>query len=200
MRREGVYSSLLSNWRKQGSASPAKRGRPANPEAAENARLRKENERLERKLAKAEHTRGKKSARALADDRRREHRGRGAIEPVVTELADAIGARAACTVLGISRATMYRRAAPVPTLPLQRARRSPRRLSDAERQTLLDAGCYRASISTWYRALHAAAGETRERRRQATHPARVKPELAQFAIGRKKQTISRPCESSRCAV
>ena len=56
MRREGVYSSLLSNWRKQVSASPAKRGRPANPEAAENARLRKENQRLERKLAKAEHT------------------------------------------------------------------------------------------------------------------------------------------------
>ena len=42
--------------------------------------------------------------------------------------------------------------------------------------TLLDEGCYRASISTWYRVLH-AAGETRERRRQATHPARVKPEL-----------------------
>ena len=56
MRREGAYSSLLSNWRKQVRASPAKRGGPANPEAAENARLRKENERLERKLAKAEHT------------------------------------------------------------------------------------------------------------------------------------------------
>jgi len=56
MRREGVYSALISNWRKQVSAPPAKRGRPANPEAAENARLRKENERLERKLAKAEHT------------------------------------------------------------------------------------------------------------------------------------------------
>ena len=53
MRREGVYSSLLSNWRKQASEPPAKRGRPANPEAAENARLRKENQRLERKLAKA---------------------------------------------------------------------------------------------------------------------------------------------------
>ena len=45
-----------------------------------------------------------------------------------------------------------------------------------ERHALLDEGCYRASISTWYRVLH-AAGETRERRRQATHPARVKPEL-----------------------
>ena len=100
-------------------------------------------------------------------------------------------------MLRISRATMYRRAAPVSTPPLQRLRRSPRRLSDAGRQTLLDTahserfadasvrqiygalldeGCYRASTSTWYRVLH-AAGETRERRRQATHPAGVKPEL-----------------------
>lgn len=42
--------------------------------------------------------------------------------------------------------------------------------------TLLDEGRYFASISTWYRVLR-AAGETRERRRQATHPAHVKPEL-----------------------
>lgn len=57
MRREGVYSSLLSNWRKQlASGPPAKRGRPANPEAAENARLRKEVERLQRRLEKSERT------------------------------------------------------------------------------------------------------------------------------------------------
>lgn len=56
MRREGVYSSLLSNWRKQLTGPPAKRGRPANPEAAENARLRKENDRLQRRLEKSERT------------------------------------------------------------------------------------------------------------------------------------------------
>lgn len=57
LRREGVYSSLLSNWRKQlAGGAPAKRGRPANPLTAENARLRRENERLERKLAKTEYT------------------------------------------------------------------------------------------------------------------------------------------------
>ena len=98
---------------------------------------------------------------------------------------------------------MYRRAASVSTPPLQRLRRSPRRLSGAERQTLLDTahyerfadasvrqiygtlldeGCYRASISTWYRVLR-AAGETRERRRQATYPARVKPELVAVKPG-----------------
>jgi putative transposase len=41
---------------------------------------------------------------------------------------------------------------------------------------LLDEGTYLASVSTMYRILH-AHGEVRERRRQATHPARVKPEL-----------------------
>ena len=58
MRREGVYSSLISNWRRQlaDGAAPKKRGRPANPEAAEVARLRRENERLQRCLDKSERT------------------------------------------------------------------------------------------------------------------------------------------------
>ena len=38
-RREGVYGSLLSNWRKElAQAKPSKRGRPANRLATENAR------------------------------------------------------------------------------------------------------------------------------------------------------------------
>jgi putative transposase len=41
---------------------------------------------------------------------------------------------------------------------------------------LLDEGMYLASTSTMYRILH-GEGEVSERRRQATHPARVKPEL-----------------------
>ena len=41
---------------------------------------------------------------------------------------------------------------------------------------LLDEGRYLGSISTFYRLLR-RAGETRERRRQAVHPAAVKPEL-----------------------
>jgi transposase InsO family protein len=42
--------------------------------------------------------------------------------------------------------------------------------------TLLDEGCYLGSVRTMYRLLAATAG-TRERRRQLTHPAYVKPEL-----------------------
>ena len=41
---------------------------------------------------------------------------------------------------------------------------------------LLDEGTYLCSVSTMYRLLR-ARGEVRERRAQATHPARVKPEL-----------------------
>lgn len=98
---------------------------------------------------------------------------------------------------------MQRREKP-PAAPLSRRRgMAPRRLGDGERQaildtahsarfadlsareiyaTLLDEGRYLGSISTWYRVLR-AAGETRERRRQATHPARVKPELVASAPG-----------------
>ena len=43
--------------------------------------------------------------------------------------------------------------------------------------TLLDEGTYLGSVSTFYRVLR-EAGENRERRAQATHPAAVKPELA----------------------
>src|SRR5258705_2855927 len=46
--------------------------------------------------------------------------------------------------------------------------------------TLLDEGTYLGSVSTFYRVLRAAS-ESRERRRQATHPATVKPELAATA-------------------
>jgi len=57
MRAEGVYSSLLANWRKQlAGGAPPKRGRPANPEAVENTKLRAENERLRRRLEKSERT------------------------------------------------------------------------------------------------------------------------------------------------
>jgi putative transposase len=44
------------------------------------------------------------------------------------------------------------------------------------RATLLDEGVYLCSIRTMYRLL-AAAGQTGDRRRQATHPPRVRPEL-----------------------
>lgn len=63
LRREGLYSSLLSTWRRQrdegvlAGLAPKRRGRkakPKNPLADENARLQRENDRLKEKLRQAE--------------------------------------------------------------------------------------------------------------------------------------------------
>jgi len=63
LRREGLYSSLLSTWRKQrdegvlAGLTPKRRGRkakPKNPLTEEMARLERENERLKTKLRQAE--------------------------------------------------------------------------------------------------------------------------------------------------
>lgn len=60
LRREGLYTSHLDKWRAQraqgtlAGLTPKKRGRKPNPEAAENARLRRELERVERKVQRAE--------------------------------------------------------------------------------------------------------------------------------------------------
>lgn len=56
-RRERVYSSLLSSWRRQRSSGKpltARRGPKPDPEAAEVTRLQKRNAALEHRLAKAE--------------------------------------------------------------------------------------------------------------------------------------------------
>jgi transposase len=60
LRREGVYSSNLTNWRRQRERgeleglSPRKRGPKPDPQAVELARLKRENERLRERLRKAE--------------------------------------------------------------------------------------------------------------------------------------------------
>ncbi len=60
LRREGLYSSHLDKWRQQraqgtlAGSTTKLRGRKPNPEAVELARLRRENERLQRKLERAE--------------------------------------------------------------------------------------------------------------------------------------------------
>ena len=57
LRREGLYSSHLSTWRKQravGELTDKQRGRKGDPAAAELKRLKRENERLRKELEKAE--------------------------------------------------------------------------------------------------------------------------------------------------
>jgi putative transposase len=121
------------------------------------------------------------------------------VDQTIGELAAVIGKRAACAALGRSRAAYYRRHRQSPPVPRQPRTPSPqpRALSLAERAvvlgvlhherfvdqapatiyaTLLDEGRYVCSVPTMYRVLR-AEDEVRERRRQATHPALVKPEL-----------------------
>ena len=123
-------------------------------------------------------------------------------DAAVAELTAVTGTRAACAAVGAAQPSWYRRHRQ--SAPLQRPapvphaeRPQPRALAPAERQaildalhserftdaapaevwaTLLDEGTYLGSVSTFYRVLR-AEGEVRERRRQATHPATVKPEL-----------------------
>ena len=123
-------------------------------------------------------------------------------DAAVADLVPVAGTRAACAAVGCAQASWYRRhrQSPLPPRPEpvpHRDRYQPRALAPAERQqildvlhsgrfadaapaevwaTLLDEGSYLGSVSTFYRVLR-ARGEVRERRRQATHPAAVKPEL-----------------------
>jgi len=127
-------------------------------------------------------------------------------DTAIAELAPTIGVRDACQAVGAAQASYYRRHrhSPAPERPApipHRDRPQPRALSETERQailaqlhserfvdlapaevwaTLVDEGVYLGSVSTFYRLLR-QAGEVRERRRQAIHPATVKPELVATA-------------------
>jgi putative transposase len=122
------------------------------------------------------------------------------MEVAITQLAPIVGTAAACRAVGQPRSSWYRhhRRSPAPPRPPRPAPRpQPRALSAAERQqvlevlhaerfvdqapasvwaTLLDEGVYLASVATMYRLLR-ERGETGDRRRHATHPPTVKPEL-----------------------
>jgi putative transposase len=128
------------------------------------------------------------------------------IDETSAELVDAgVDVRRACTLVGRPRSTHYWRRRPRPAVPAQRRprKRPANALSDAERDRvrellrdpafvdkapaqvwahLLDEGIYLCSESTMYRILR-ATGESRERRRQAIHPSKVKPELVTHQPG-----------------
>jgi putative transposase len=121
------------------------------------------------------------------------------IDQAVEELVPLVGVKAACRAVGRPRSCHYRwyPKSPPPPKPERVAPPQPRALSEVERKEvlqvlhdpehvdeapatvyakLLDAGIYLASTSTMYRLLR-GEGEVHERRRQATHPPKVRPEL-----------------------
>lgn len=127
-------------------------------------------------------------------------------DAAIAELTPLVGVRAACAAVGRPRATHYRRhrASPAPPrAPRPEPTAQPRALSPAERAEvlevlhderfvdlapgevyaiLLDEGRYLCSESTMYRILRETHGGVPERRRQATHPASVKPELVAHGV------------------
>ena len=119
------------------------------------------------------------------------------------QLSSTVGIESACDVLGVSRASFYRRrplfGPPLAeSIPILLARPTPARaLSSGEREgvlavlnserfqdcapaaihaTLLDDGQYLCSVRTMYRVLE-ENGPTRDRRDQLVHPQYQKPEL-----------------------
>jgi transposase InsO family protein len=112
------------------------------------------------------------------------------VEPGVSVIA-------ACAALNVSRATLYRATAPSSPPTVRHRAPHPRRLSDVERQSIVDTmhaqefvdqppmevfakllsrGVYLASIRTIYRVL-AEMGESKERRNQRLPHPYVKPSL-----------------------
>jgi hypothetical protein len=118
LRREGLYSSHLVEWRRArdagalaglaGPPRPAKR----TPEQVENQRLRARAERAEAELAKtrAAWTSWEKHTRSWSCSPRAPtpRRGRSRDRPAVTELAAHTSTVRACALLGWPRATHYR--------------------------------------------------------------------------------------------
>jgi len=121
------------------------------------------------------------------------------IDQALAELEPLTSVTIACGLLGKPRATLYRHRnpAPKPERPPASRPAHPAALSPAERTQLLavldgqrfagkspaqawaillDEGTYLASVSTMYRVLR-AEGQVRERRAQAAHPPKVRPEL-----------------------
>ncbi|WP_322779002.1 IS3 family transposase [Frankia sp. Cas4] len=117
----------------------------------------------------------------------------------LVELEPLTSTKEACELLGLARASVYRARAPRMhgPRPAPAVQNQPSALDAAERAeivaaldserfadkspsqawaVLLDEGCYLGSVSTFYRVLR-SDGQVRERRAQASHPARVRPEL-----------------------
>src|SRR4051795_11526876 len=142
----------------------------------------------------------KKSCTSAGDCARSERQRRQILMDTVLALPPAAGiTAAACTALGLSRASVQRRRARLTRPPAEPAPRPspPRALTAEERQsvldrlreprfadlapaevyaTLLDEGVYLCSIRTMYRLLD-DNNEVRDRRDQLRHPVYTKPEL-----------------------
>ncbi|HZI75229.1 MAG TPA: IS3 family transposase [Gemmatimonadales bacterium] len=149
LRREGLYSSHLTTWRRQkeqgefDALTPKKRGRKstANPLTEENQRLRKENARLSRRLEQAELIIDvqKKGIGPAGDLAAGGQERRGELMTAAHQLGQTVGRAAACRALNVPRASLYRHLRPSePATPAVPRPSPPRALAPAEQQRILD--------------------------------------------------------------
>ncbi len=117
LKKEGLYFSNLTLWRKQRDEgllmglTPKKRGRKAkngNPLSAKLTKLKKEKAKLEKKLRQAEtiievQKKFFKDVANIPTSKRRKH-----LMNEAKALGKEAGAKAACSALGIPRASFYR--------------------------------------------------------------------------------------------
>jgi transposase-like protein len=178
LRREGLYFSLLATWRREREAairkglSPQKRGpKPqTSPEALENQKLQRENERLTEHLRKSSD--GDRHSKKSGCSAGPGAAGNGdAVMAGLGELIPVVGVKQACAALNIPRASFYRKKIleGSPAWPAARRPAPARSLVPAEREkvlahlheerfqnaspaavyaTLLDEGEYHCSIRT----------------------------------------------------
>ncbi|NNH76090.1 IS3 family transposase [Nocardia uniformis] len=209
LRREGLYSSTIGQWRKQRDAGvldpadPATKVGKLTAEQAEIARLKKELDAANKRIATTDAAldiMGK--AHALLEDLRERGAGPAATQALMIaygQLVEAtVGTRRAAILTGINRSTAHRRTKTALGQQLRASRPVPvNKLTDAERARvlavlnsaefvdhapltvwamLLDEGTYLCSVSTMYRIL-AENAQVKERRRLARHPQSTCPEL-----------------------
>jgi len=205
LRREGLYSSHLTVWRRAVALglAPKKRGPvPTRPDPKDKRigelerELRRDATRRARRGARGS---PKKSCGAPGDRTRRErraarHERQEELMQLIEEVGPRLGVGPTCSALGLPRATYYRRRRPSPSRPRPTP---PRALPKTERLVvlatlhedrfvdlapaevcamLLDEGRYLCSERTMYRILEENQ-EVRERRDQLRHPAYAAPQL-----------------------
>ncbi|MFQ5757620.1 MAG: IS3 family transposase [Acidiferrobacterales bacterium] len=205
LRREGLYSSHLTSWRRERdrvaktALAAKKRGPKKKAVDPRIKQLEHENARLKRRLGRVELMLDiqKKGLRNAGDPPESPRQRRERLMAAAEKLATGIGYTApACDALGVSRATLYRSRCS-PSRPARLRPRSHRALALQEQEqvldilrsprfmdrspaqvwaTLLDENVYYCSIRSMYRYL-AANGEIKERRNQLCHPNYKKPEL-----------------------
>ena len=203
LRREGLFSSHLAEWRRARREGSLKalakargpKGRRRDPVTAENEQLRKENgPSAATSGAGADDPRGpKKSLRAPGDPPEPAAQRRRRMRTTAEQLAPAVGLTAACRALGVARASVYRHRQPPVSAPCRPHRHSPRALAPQERAQVMDTLHEDRFVDRAPAAVYAtlleegrylcsirtmyrvlhSAGEVLERRRQRRHPHRT---------------------------